>query len=570
MKLANCIQTIIYFFFISIIISCDVKLKNNDILSSVIVGYNAASEAEYQAIFYSDKNSNLKEDKIIDFTGLVFPRLIPNFLLNDPKMGIRTNESTPVPFNLFFRKLNRNQAYDSGDFYFETPILSSEYEIGSVTTALSVFLKYSFPRDFLLSRNSWKSILQKIEFECTECNELKAYEVLNKINNQQRIRESILAEVQKGNPSVSQINWNPPESILIWTSQDLDKTKSNNQSLTLRLKENDLLNLWIATTKTNQLGQLNLNYHWKVSKLNESRAFVQIETRENLSSYKKQLSFNESGTYQFIVSSSDVENSSSVQFNVIVQNINQNPYWIDSIQDKYTCTANKVCFIPLTAFAKDNDLESLTFQFANPVFRPKGAFISNGSNAGFRWIPPQPSNEQIENILAGTLDLTQIVEIEVTDTNGASQSHRLTIQIKPDRLPTFGMSTGSDLNKIYDNDCTSILTSIEANEGQAITILIKTVDLDYDSTALNVVPNQKLMTSLPNGSGIRVEKCNDDICVPACNRVQPNPEGNQYQVHFFKMTFIPSYMQTLYQPSSFINFNLYKHIFITNYYYVLI
>lgn len=400
--------------------------------------------------------------------------------------GVRTNPAQPQPFNLFVKVYNADSA---GDFYYETPILSSTYSVSNVTTALSWVMKYSVsPTGLSISQNTWDSAIKGIELICSNCRTKTNSEVLGLILSHPEFMNQLTQKLKKENPT--DVTWSPtvPQNLVFaYTSPMLnDQLLATSNSSEAADMEIDLFYL-----KTND----------SVTKVGSSvwthtfgAASTTMDPGPKLA---YTFSYDDKGTHTFVGQVNSVNHT----YTYDVGNVNRNPGWQSGVM--LTGVANRVNTWDLTSYCLDSDAgTNLSFDLLDG---PSGLVVR--ANGLMSWSPVQTSSGTSQ---AGTYTIK--VQCEDDDSNRGLSTGTLSLLINPDHLPEF----------------VSPPTTWNLDEGVQGEVSFFVQDADGDPLTLKVDNQALIKTGKPDGAGI--------FTILSPDASHPNE---------FRVRFTPSFLQTI-------------------------
>ncbi|MBX3035087.1 MAG: hypothetical protein KF865_14305 [Bdellovibrionaceae bacterium] len=414
--------------------------------------------------------------------------------------GDRRDTSVPQPLDLVLRVYNPDFSFNgksNGDFYFESLILSSTYEISNSTTVLSWVLRYGFNRtDFKISRDLWDSAAGGIEVFCEDCRAKTNSDVLSLVLSKASYLSELENALRKENPALTNLQWagfQEPPPLLAFDNPPFGE----NDTASLTSKEGVSAKLQTLFTDVRQSTK-------RISPTRWAHIFnsVEVEHQDGGDTYAPYFDYDKAGTNSIVVELQDSRGNQSFTYSVEVKNTNRPPVWQDGVV--LTMQANRRTSVSLGAYCADPDAGTiLSYQLVNG---PTG--LSVLPTGVLSWQPVQPAS--------GTAQLGDFsVQIECFDNDNdrKSQIGTITVHVDPDTLPVFS----------------AIPASWNLTEGSLGTLDVEVTDAEGDPMALEVVETAAIKTGLPTGSGVF------NIVVLSSTATTTT----------FRVSFIPSYLQRI-------------------------
>lgn len=422
--------------------------------------------------------------------------------------GERRNPDVPQRMDLMLKSIAIEGNFTNGDFYFESPILAAQYEINSVTTALSYWLRMNYSPLPSVSRTNWTNMLKAIESNCQNCIQKTTSEIYKMFQENQQLKNSIEILLINGCPyPINYIPFDQNRIQLVYIDPML-KPDSLTESYQVQLKESQNLTanalfFSIAQSPT-KLFPDSWDHYFNETQIANS----------NAETYNYNLSFEAMGSHELRVTKN--LGSQVRTYNLYFDVSNQNRKPVFSEIPVLTMIAGKPnrFTLPLDGIY-DPDNDGLVFSLIGAVNSSSnitGLVISNGE---ISWTPTLSPNQ---------LGL-----------------HRIAIMISDNNPQQLSISGILEINVIDNTPPTlSAPTSASFIEGASSQFSLTVNDAENDRICFKTKSSVPLITQLPAGAGI--------LAITPVTSL-PSDVGNCYTIESgsrqFNLSFTPSYMQAL-------------------------
>ncbi len=180
-------------FSILISISCQKKstVKQSGVLPSLQNSTNPEGKS-FLRIFDLKDGEVYVNEVLIKEGNILFP--MGFFEGGSPYMG-RNTQTSVYPLDLVMRIYLPDSTHSNQDFYFEIPVLGPHYEISSLSSALTRFLRYEITPIPKLSYLQYEKILYSLKVNCNVCIKLPSSEILKEIRFSQFYQQMIFSNL---------------------------------------------------------------------------------------------------------------------------------------------------------------------------------------------------------------------------------------------------------------------------------------------------------------------------------------------------------------------------------------
>ncbi len=419
--------------------------------------------------------------------------VIPNSLVNG-SFGKRLDPNQGSALNLYLKVYSLDGFGKNGDIYYETPILTSQIDLNSSVTALSLQLRLFHRQDLVISQNSFQNLLKNMDLNCSECSKMKTTDVLSwmraSIDFQARLESILLSE----NPSLvkGSLSWDKEDPMVIYSSFPLEGTSSAN----IQLQEGDTSKVRLVFFDFSDSARRLFPESWI-----HQKEGVTVES-STVQEFVFSPSYMDSGNHTILAAKSSSTGATiQYQFPLTVSNVNQAPSWFNTTDLSFQANHNKK--YSLLSKASDPDSNSISFSL---VRGPSGLVVS--SSGDLEWNPMQ-SPDAIDQ--TGDSD----VVVAATDNDGQSTSVTLKMHVTQDHLPRIAVLGNPWI----------------VQEGTQAQMTVEVIDDDGDLPWIEFEGVENVQTMNPSTAGWMNLGTNITLDQPGRRR--------------FVLSFLPSFSQTL-------------------------
>lgn len=367
-----------------------------------------------------------------------------------PYMG-RNTQTSVYPLDLVMRIYLPDSTHSNQDFYFEIPVLGPHYEISSLSSALTRFLRYEITPIPKLSYLQYEKILYSLKVNCNVCIKLPSSEILKEIRFSQFYQQMIFSNLEGG--PYTRIS-SPNSSLVVAFSYPVIEGV---QSRIEVVNEGDSTSLELVLMDPEDSSKRIFPQNWIESYLNMAKdPIASLGSSLNL-----HFDYLSEGLHTYkanIINRNEL--SQDFEFLVLVKNQNIKPIWSDLSTLQFR--ENHGISFNLRNKAMDPDAtaesELLTFSLIN---FPSGMIIKNSYELYWR-----PIFEQIGQYR---------IAIEANDNNPEKEGKTqelINIEVIPDKLPFLKSNHVSVINA-PENLETTVVILIGDDDGDPVRLLLE-------------------------------------------------------------------------------------------------